>query len=269
MNTHQYAIGTLKTDPKDFIVKETMHFDLTGEGEHIWLYIKKTTKNTKDVIKALASYTGIPAKNIGYSGLKDKHAETTQWFSIYYPGKQDIDFSNFEVENIEILKITRHNKKLKIGTHRLNQFMIRIRNLQYPVKALQKKALEIQANGFWNDFGDQRFGFENLDNAQKWIKGDYRPKNHEKGFLLSTLRSYLFNEYLTLLKNKSILKVGDIVGLRNTTNFFKVTEAELDDLTERFNNQEIILAAPLIGSPQKLHFSDQALSIFESFKGLM
>jgi len=77
--------AVFKRDPVDFQVDESLGFEPDGAGEHLWLQIKKTGCNTQDVVEALASSLAAPLKDIGHSGLKDKHAITTQWISVPYP----------------------------------------------------------------------------------------------------------------------------------------------------------------------------------------
>lgn len=70
------AVGTalLRASNQDFQVVEELGFDPDGEGEHALLLIEKTGTNTQDVVHQLARVAGRQPRDIGYSGLKDKHA---------------------------------------------------------------------------------------------------------------------------------------------------------------------------------------------------
>ncbi|WP_151192999.1 tRNA pseudouridine(13) synthase TruD [Cysteiniphilum sp. JM-1] len=261
-------IGALKTYHEDFLVEEIFDFDLTGEGEHIWLFIEKNGLNTKDIIRALSQYTGLKQRDIGYSGLKDKHAITRQWFSLYYPGKADIDFSEFDVENCNILRISRHNKKLKIGSHKANRFTLVLRDLTSPFAEIEPKIKHIMQNGFINFFGEQRFGHDNLQQAHDVIDGKIKlnPKDH--GFLLSVMRSFLFNAYVQFRQQNhtdQIALIGDIVGFSDGNSVFQVTMENQGEIQQRIESKELSIAAPLIGKQQKLFFSSEALSQYEQF----
>ena len=70
--------GRIKSCPEDFVVNEQLGFDLNGSGEHLFLYVQKRLLTTHELIELLAKIIGIPARQIGYSGLKDKHAVTRQ-----------------------------------------------------------------------------------------------------------------------------------------------------------------------------------------------
>ena len=94
-----------------------MPLDFTGEGEHLWLHIEKSGMNTAYLAKLLSEWADIPLRDVGYSGLKDRHALTTQWFSLRIPKKQlpptefaPVDIS--ESETVTILAQHWHNKKL-------------------------------------------------------------------------------------------------------------------------------------------------------------
>ncbi|WP_119344582.1 tRNA pseudouridine(13) synthase TruD [Facilibium subflavum] len=261
-------IGLLKQSPADFIVTEEIDFNLTGEGEHIWLYIEKTGINTKELIKKLAQFCNLPRHHIGYSGLKDKHAITRQWISVYYPGKKEIDFSGFHHPGITLLDITRHHKKLKIGTHKFNRFSLVIREVSQPFTDIQTKLEQIKTNGFLNYYGIQRFGFDNLEKAQQWIAGEYQPEKSEQGFLYSVIRAYLFNAYIDYKKQQNTLykaMPGDIVGLINSNSFFMVTDETLEDINQRIKLHKLALAGVLVGKEQKLHFQHNALTQYQDF----
>lgn len=77
--------ATYKANAEDFVVHEVLPLDLTGEGEHLWLHIQKLGMNTAFLAKLLAEWADIPLRDVGYSGLKDRHAITTQWFSLRIP----------------------------------------------------------------------------------------------------------------------------------------------------------------------------------------
>ena len=128
---------TLKTPPKttallkqefaDFIVKEDLGYEMSGEGEFVAVKIRKTDCNTLFVGEKLAKFAGISDRNMGYAGLKDRHGITEQWFCLQMPGKETPDFSQFQLEGVEILEVTRHNRKIRTGSLQGNAFEILLR----------------------------------------------------------------------------------------------------------------------------------------------
>ena len=129
-----------KTYPADFIVKELMDVDFSGQGEHLWVHVCKVGMNTAFVAKLLANWANISIRDVGYSGLKDRHAQTYQWFSLRLPkrGLPTTDFDEFikeylkEGECLTLIAHHWHDKKLHRGTHKANAFTITLRQARYP-----------------------------------------------------------------------------------------------------------------------------------------
>src|SRR5262245_9538661 len=116
--------GVLRSEPADFRVDEELGFAPTGSGEHAFLWIEKTGANTEWVARRLAEAAGVAPVAVGYSGLKDRHAITRQNFSVHLPGRPDPDWSALVIAGVRVLASSRHDRKLKRGTHRGNRFRI-------------------------------------------------------------------------------------------------------------------------------------------------
>lgn len=175
--------GIIKQRPEDFLVEEQPLYAMRGQGEHVFLLIEKTSLTTTDIVRDLARAFRVGRNDIGYAGLKDKHAIVRQHFSVWLPDRKD------EAECIErlgdrrlmkVLWSDRHTNKLRRGHHGGNRFIIRIRNVE-PTDAVKAKRIidRLYAQGVPNFVGDQRFG--------------YRQHNHLLGKLL------LAGEYEALL----------------------------------------------------------------------
>lgn len=195
--------GTFRQYPEDFYVEEILGFSLAGEGEHLCLYIEKQSHNTHWVAAELARFTGIAEKDISVCGRKDRHAVTRQWFSLYDPHRKPISWDQFSMDGVRILENQRHTKKLRLGDHQANHFVIRLRQMMVegkPVTSQQKvdAITEIQRRlslGVPNYFGMQRFGIDgnNLLMADEWLRQKQAPPRKQRGMVLSAARSYLFN----------------------------------------------------------------------------
>ena len=66
----------------DFVVDEIASREFKGKGSYLILHVKKVEMTTWDMVAVFAEYLSVPAQKIGYAGLKDKHATTTQYISI-------------------------------------------------------------------------------------------------------------------------------------------------------------------------------------------
>ena len=181
--------------PEDFIVDEIIDIQPTGEGEHLLLLVSKRDQNTTWVAGLLAKLAGIPRNDVGFCGMKDRFAVTSQWFSLHVPGR-DLDLNCLEHDDFTILQVARHNKKLRRGMHKGNQFRIVLQDFSVTDVVLKHRIDLIVAKGVPNYFGEQRFGHNgnNLDEVQKLIQLDKLKGNrHGTGLYLSAARSWLFN----------------------------------------------------------------------------
>ena len=102
LKTPPKTTALLKAECADFIVKEHLGYDMSGEGEFVALYVRKTDCNTLFVGEKLAKFAGVSERNMGYAGLKDRRAVTEQWFCLQMPGMETPDFSQFELDGVEI-----------------------------------------------------------------------------------------------------------------------------------------------------------------------
>lgn len=192
------GVGKIRTVPEDFVVHENLAFKPSGEGEHVFLQIQKTGENTDYVARQLAKFANVRQRDIGYAGLKDRHAVTTQWFSVWLPGKSEPDWTTFATDNVKVLHTVRHARKLKRGVLSGNRFEITIRDWQGDhAKTIGQLGL-IKANGIANYYGEQRFGNQgqNVNKALAMFRGD-KVKREQRSLYLSAARSYLFNQILS------------------------------------------------------------------------
>ena len=189
--------AAIRTSPADFHVSETLGWDFSGDGEHDYLWLQKTSANTEWVARQLARHADVPARDVGYSGLKDRHAVTTQWFSV--PRWHAPDWSALDVDGVEVLDVRRHNRKLRRGAHQSNTFRIVLRGagIEQQADALEQRLTLIREQGVPNYFGEQRFGRDggNVALADAWASGKRLPR-HKRSLAISTMRSLLFNEQL-------------------------------------------------------------------------
>lgn len=201
-----YALGEpqctalIRRQPEDFIVEEQIGFSPDGEGNHAWLHIRKRNTNTEWLARELAALADVPLSDVGYAGLKDRHAVTSQYFTVHLSGKSEPDWQQLASADITFLDIDRHGRKLKRGALRENGFVLTLRNLQGECSDLEQRLQHIAADGVPNYFGEQRFGHEfgNLAMAAAMFRGKWRESiRHKRSLYLSAARSYLFNRVLS------------------------------------------------------------------------
>ena len=244
--------GRLKAEFADFIVREELGYPLAGEGEFVAVKVRKTNANTLFVGEQLAKFVGISVKNMSYAGLKDRHAVTEQWFCLHLAGKETPDFSAFECEGVEILEVTRHNRKIRTGALEGNHFELLLRDV-VETNELKQRLNQLQAVGFPNYFTEQRFGRDghNLTQVQRWASGEISVKDRKKrSFYLSAARSEVFNLVISQRiadQQMQTVLLGDYLQLAGSNSFFEVKAEDLMQSQQRLDENDVLLTAPLIG----------------------
>ncbi len=227
--------AVLKAVAEDFQVDEVLDIPLSGEGEHLWLWVEKRNLNTEEAAKRIARAAGVPLKLISYAGLKDRQALTRQWFSLHLPGKADPDLSAAEDDSLRLLQRVRHQRKLQRGAHSANGFRLRLTDLHADHAQLDARLERIRAQGVPNYFGLQRFGYEggNLLGARDFAaKAELPVQRNLRSRLLSAGRSYLFNRVLAQRVadgSWAEARVGDLLAFTDSRSFFPSAEAECSD----------------------------------------
>jgi tRNA pseudouridine13 synthase len=201
------ALGSLKQNNQDFRVTELSLALPSGEGEHIWLQVKKDGANTAYVAQCIADYANVKVMDVGYAGLKDRYAITQQWFSVYFPKDETPDFLSLTHDEFTVLSQQRHVKKCRRGDLLGNQFEIVLRDVTGEQTRIEANLLQIQQHGVPNYFGPQRFGRDggNVEQGHLMLTRETRVRQQKKkGIYLSAVRSFIFNEILADRINKGL-----------------------------------------------------------------
>ncbi|VAW66817.1 tRNA pseudouridine(13) synthase, partial [hydrothermal vent metagenome] len=228
----------------------------SGEGEHLWLKIVKDGSNTDWVAQQLAKFAGIKANLVSYAGMKDRHAVSTQWFSLHLAGLENPDFSALSDPEFKILEFARHDRKLKRGALSGNAFHIRITDLSGDMPALEDKLNMIEQKGVPNYFGEQRFGRQmgNLYKAEQLFNRELKKlKKLQRGLYLSAARSWIFNQLLsTRIEQQSWLSAmqGEVYMLNGKSACF--VDDNRDENFQRMLAKEINLTGCMWGEGESM-----------------
>ncbi len=241
----------IRQENADFQVNEQLGFELSGDGEHDDLRIEKHGANTSWVARGLARVAGIGESDVGYAGLKDRHAVTTQWFSVRRPAGNKADWQELELQGVRLLHEARHLRKLRRGAHTGNHFRIALRNLAENGETLSERLSNIRQAGVPNYFGEQRFGRDggNLDLARDYFSGK-RMSRSKRSMAISAPRSFLFNHILDdRVRNGTwnTLLPGDCANLDGSASIFHVATVD-DELKARIDMLDIHPSGALWGS---------------------
>lgn len=237
---------------KDFIVDEIAHMEYKGRGNFLILLVKKVEMTTWDMVATFAKFLNIPAEKIGYAGLKDKHATTTQYISV--EAKFEKALKKFKHKQIKILKTMHHTHSIRMGDLGGNRFKINLYGVSnIEAGRIEKLASKSEKNGLPNYFGYQRFGRDGdaIEQAKAMIAGETHIEDAKvKKFLISVYQSQLFNDWLkerilhSREHNNGIFKLlnGDVYVTQDGK-FFTPKKMPLKD----FENKKVIPTGLLCG----------------------
>ncbi|THK42005.1 tRNA pseudouridine(13) synthase TruD [Methylophaga sp. SB9B] len=250
--------GQLREKAVYFEVEEHLPFSPEGEGSHVWLYVQKTDTNTDWLAQEIARFAGVSPVAVGYAGLKDRHAVTSQWFSVNLQGLPEPDWLAFENEQIKIIKAVRHSKKLKRGALAGNRFRLRLTNITGDAAIWEKNLQTIAEQGVPNYFAEQRFGHfgNNLKKADQWFTEGTEPKKrNQRSIIISAARSWLFNLVMAeriRQNNWNQMLAGDVMLLAGTRASYFVAESKDDVLEQRIKEMDIHPTGPLWGKGEAI-----------------
>lgn len=181
----------IKQIPEDFIVREISDAKTEMNGQYAYYTLKKTGYTTIGALQVLSEKFGIPLKNFGFAGNKDKNAVTEQKISIFRGSR---NFENIKLNGIELIYLGNGKDPISLGDLKGNEFAITIRNLDIKdiekIKKMQNKNLRIPSL-----FGRQRFGKNNHLVGKAIIKRNFKKALElileGNGVLEDKIRQYL------------------------------------------------------------------------------
>jgi tRNA pseudouridine13 synthase len=249
--------GVLRTAPEDFEVDEILGFAAGGEGPHALLRVRKRGANTEWVARELARAAGVKPFEVGFAGLKDRNAVTTQHFTVPRGKRAAEEFMGLAGEGYEVLSAAPHLRKLPRGALEGNRFVITVRGLACDPGQLRERIVRLASGGVPNYFGEQRFGREagNLAQVlraaqtQGGESSGRRGRDDQRGFMLSAARSLIFNAILAERVEQGSwnrLSAGDVANLDGRGSVFAVDTLDAD-LERRCDALDVHPTAPLAG----------------------
>lgn len=256
--------GVLRAEPAAFVVEELPLYEAAGEGTHLYVRLTKERQTTRELVDALERLFKLPRGSVGYAGLKDKDARTTQTLSIPLnaaPPGVEAEMAARIAGTLPVIveSAVLHRNKLRTGHLLGNRFHILVSQIALPrAEALARAeaiAVQLRAVGAPNFFGPQRFGGQG-DNAEVGLElllGKRRQRDQWlRRFLISSYQSQLCNQVLALRMERGAytrLLSGDVAKKHATGGIFDVEELAVEQL--RFDAQEISFTLPLYGAKMR------------------
>lgn len=245
------GLGRFVSSPDTFLVEELPAYEPAGEGSHTYLWIEKRDLTTPEALRRLARALGVPERDLGYAGMKDRHAVTRQWISV--PNVEPERAQTVELVGLKVLDARRHGNKLRVGHVRGNRFEAVISGVPDGGAARLSEALgRLVRQGMPNRYGEQRFGArgDNFEVGLALLRGTQRERDHRRRrLLLSAVQSTVFNRTLELRASAgSLARVlgGDVLQRRASGGSFVSTDPAVDQ--PRVDAGELAITGPMPGS---------------------
>jgi tRNA pseudouridine13 synthase len=254
------GVGRLRTSPEDFRVDEDLGFAPDGGEAHVLLHVEKTGHDTLRVQRELSRVAGVPPRDVGFAGLKDRHAVTAQWFTVPR-GRPAAEWRGVAGDGWRVLDAAPHSRKLRRGGLRGNRFRLVIRDVDSPASAIEARYAAVAARGVPNYFGPQRFGrdADNLRRIRSWVDGGATgPGREQRAFVYSAARSLLFNAVAArrvLDGTWDRLLTGELVNLDGRRSWFRADAID-DTLEQRCETGDVHPTGPLPGRGDDVPHAD-------------
>jgi len=174
----------IKECAEDFIVEEVLDLKLE-EGPYFYYLVTKRNWNTLDLVQEIKERLHV--KDVGYAGIKDKVAVTSQYISV----EKKIPFV---LKDITFEYIGRGKQRIFLGSLKGNRFTITVRDLEKKLSPAKEVI---------NYFGEQRFSTKNAMLGKMLVKKQYKEACQELGL------DAVQNDYVGALKKigKDTLKL--------------------------------------------------------------
>ncbi|MEM9252443.1 MAG: tRNA pseudouridine(13) synthase TruD [Planctomycetota bacterium] len=208
--------GVIKQRPEDFAVEELPLYEPSGAGEHLMLFVEKRGRTTPDLVKRIAAAFRVGRRDVGYAGLKDKHAVTRQHLTVHAPGRtEDGDDMGACLERLDgrddlrVLWATPHGNKIKRGHLAGNRFVINLRGVDLSAVVRAKAVLDrLAATGIPNAYGPQRFGYRRNGH----MLGRLLVQGEHEAFIEEMLAKPGDDEHPSLTEARARYRAGDLSG---------------------------------------------------------
>jgi tRNA pseudouridine13 synthase len=143
----------LKQSPEDFQVEELSDIQ-PSEGPFALYRLEKSGWTTPDALQAIRRRWQLDQRRLSYGGLKDRHAQTVQHFTVFHGPERRMTHQGFTVTYLG-----RVAEPFLSDHIRANRFTIILRDVTRDERAACAQAFEeVRAWGVPNYFDDQRFG---------------------------------------------------------------------------------------------------------------
>lgn len=199
----------LKRLPSDFVVEEVTEVEPEPAGPFAFYRLEKEGLGTPEAVQAICRKWKLHPRDVTFGGLKDRHAQTTQYLTIRNGPARGLSQPRLRLTYLGRRSIAYDSKQV-IG----NRFRIVLRDLG-PNKLEQSlQALEeVARDGVPNYFDDQRFG--SVGKSRRFVARYLIDADYERALRLALAEHYEFDP-APVRQQKNLLRErwGDWQNLR-------------------------------------------------------
>lgn len=173
----------LKQTPADFQVEELTDLE-PGAGPYSLYRLEKSGWTTPDALQAIRRRWQLDFRRLSYGGLKDRHAQTVQYFTIFHGPQRRLTHQGFTVTYLGQV-----DQPYQSDHIRANHFQLILRDVSRDERAIFATAFqEVQADGVPNYFDDQRFG--SVSDSSPFLAKSIILGRHEEALQLALTAPY-------------------------------------------------------------------------------
>jgi tRNA pseudouridine13 synthase len=144
----------LKEQLDDFQVEEITNVHPGPQGDHALYRLHKRGWSTPDALAALRRRWKLQPRRLSYGGLKDRHASTTQYLTIFHGPRRDLHHHDIAVTYLGQVATAYTSQDIAA-----NRFHLTLRDLPAESRSeVESRLAQVAAEGVPNYFDDQRFG---------------------------------------------------------------------------------------------------------------
>lgn len=177
----------LKQTPEDFRVEELTDAVAGAAGEFALYRLDKSGWTTPDAINAVRRRWQLDWRRVGYGGLKDRHAVTSQLLTVFRGPRR-----NLSHERITLTYLGQRAEPYSSADIRANRFTVVLRALSDTAVSLAERALgEVADAGLPNYFDDQRFG--SVGEAREFVAREMVFGRFDRALWLALAAPYEFD----------------------------------------------------------------------------
>lgn len=191
----------LKQLPEDFRVEEITSIHPGQTGPFAFYRLTKKNWTTADAINQLGRRWNIQYSRIAFGGMKDRHAETIQYLTIFHGPKR-----NLTQPGISLNWLGQIEQPYASSAIDANRFVLTLRSLSSTAIDKAREALvQLERVGVPNYFDDQRFG--SVAHAGQFVAKEMVLGRYEAALKLALTAAYEFDR-AEAKREKEILRQG-------------------------------------------------------------